>query len=105
MSGSSGGSGPSGPSSFDCKDISTRATINSPDAAVLATVNVGDRLKIRLRSTTGPIEASTQDDRLLGSVYTSSASSLIECMNDGHSFTGKVLKVSGGYCEILITSS
>ncbi|MGN6194990.1 MAG: hypothetical protein ACTHOB_08625 [Ginsengibacter sp.] len=58
MSGNNGGGfggfgGSGGAAVFDCKAVSIKTTVVSPDPTVLATLSIGDSLTVNLRSPTG----------------------------------------------------
>lgn len=96
-----GGSPIGGP---QCQDINIITNIATPDPEVLAGIEVGDYLEITLRTSTGPIIASTDAGALVGSILTMSISQLINCINEGFEFHGRVMSKDGGDCKILITS-
>ncbi len=93
-------------SSINCATLSGRGTIMSPSAAVLATLNVGDILAIRLRASTGPVQAFTASGQLVGTVFLTSAlsASLIYCLNELVDYQGEVTSLAGGSCELVISA-
>jgi hypothetical protein len=99
--GDSGGGG--GIPSFDCDTVSIQTNISSPDPTVLATLSKGDFLNIELRTATGPLIAITAALNILGSVFTTRPAELINCINNGHRYHARILKIAGGDCQILIT--
>jgi hypothetical protein len=106
MSGNSGGGyyRGSGGSSSNCDNIAVKGTVSSPDPAVLATLNVGDKVDIVVRTATGPLQAVTLDGRLLGSILVVSSNTIIECIAEDNSFEGTITLIRGGHCELLITN-
>lgn len=98
------GGGGGGISSFDCRNISIKTSIMSPDPEVLASLKENDILSISLQTVTGPIIATTTSGRILGSVFITKLTDLINCLNEGHSFQAVILAISGGVCQILISS-
>lgn len=105
MSGSGGSSfGGSPIGGPQCKDINIITNIATPNPEVLANIEVGDYLDITLRTATGPIIASTGAGDIVGSILTMSISQLINCINDGFEYHGRVMSKDGGDCKILITS-
>jgi hypothetical protein len=107
MSGSNSGEGSSfggGAPTVDCESVSIKTRVVSPDPAVLTTLNIGDFLSITLRTSTGPLIATTIDGSILGAVFTTNPTLLIECINKGHSYQAEILAISGGDCQILITT-
>lgn len=87
-----------------CQDINTITTVASPDPKVLATINVGDYLDIILRTPTGPIIAVTRTGGVLGAILIVNIAQLINCINEGSEYQGRVRSIEGGDCKILITS-
>ena len=108
MSGSGGSSGNLGGGGgipvVDCKDISIKTNVISPDPSVLRTVKVGDFLNIELQSATGPLIAVTIKLEILGSIFTTNPRVLIDCIIDGYKYQGRILKLDGADCQIIITS-
>jgi hypothetical protein len=103
MSGS--GPGPAGPSSpsKDCNTLNIRTNIASPNPAVISKLVVGEILKVTAVSSRGPIQLVTTAGEVAGAVLPSDLADLIQCISDGHEFKAKVLNISGGNCNILIT--
>lgn len=97
-----GGGG--GTPAFNCSKVSIKTNIISPDAAVLATVSVGDILQVSLQTATGPLIATTSKGKVLGAIFAKDPTSLIGCINAGNSYKAEVLKISGGDVQILITN-
>ena len=103
---SSGGNlgGGGGIPTADCKDISIKTNVTSPDPSVLKTVKVGDLLDIELQTSTGPIIALTSKKKILGSIFTTNPKLLIDCISKGFNYRGRILLIDGADCQILITS-
>ena len=109
MSGPSGGGGSDfggGGSlpTFDCSKVSIKTNIISPDPTVLATIAPKSELTVSLRTAAGPLIATTDAGRVLGSIFTKDPALLINCINDGYTYKVTVLKIAGGEVEILITN-
>lgn len=77
----------------------------SPAPAVLPLLNVNEMLDIRLRSVTGPLQAFTSSGQLVGGVFLPAnlSAAFIACMNDNFEYQGKIISLTGGLCELLIT--
>lgn len=103
-SGGGGGFGGGGPI-FNCKDVSIKTSIVSPDPKVLGTLKIKQVLTISLQTAVGPLVALTDGGALVGSIFTANLTLLIKCINDGNSFKATILSISGGDCEVLITAS
>lgn len=110
MSGSGGSSGGGnlggggGIPAVDCKNISIKTNVISPNPSVLRTVKVGDLLNIEVQSATGPLIAVTIKPEVLGSIFTTNPKLLIDCIIDGYKYQGRILKIDGADCQIIITS-
>lgn len=103
-SGSGFGSGGGGGTITDCQKVSIKTSVTSPNPAVLAILSVGDKLDITLQTATGPLIAVTNAGSVLGAVFTTKLSQLIECINKGYTYIATILEIDGGSCEILITA-
>jgi hypothetical protein len=102
MSGHGGGGERPPVNSIDCRAIVIKTSIVSPDPDVLATLNESDDLKIVLHSATGPLMALTDNNQVLGAVFTNSPTMLIQCINEGTDYIATILNIDGGECQILI---
>lgn len=103
MSGSGGGPIDFGGPRKDCKSVSSYAIITSPNQTVLSQLNLNDIITLSLQSTIGPILGHWQNN-LLGSVLPTAITDIIECMNSGTEFQGRVVELNGAHCRILITA-
>jgi hypothetical protein len=103
MSGSGGGPFDFGDHKKDCKNVSSRAIINSPNQENLQLLKLDSIVELSLQSNKGPIVAYI-DGNVLGSVLPSAMTDIIECMNSGTEFKGRVVVLNGAHCEILITA-
>ncbi|MBN8667352.1 MAG: hypothetical protein J0M30_07595 [Chitinophagales bacterium] len=109
MSGSSSGGGANlggggGIPIADCKHISIKTNVTSPDPTVLKTLKVGDYLDVELQTATGPLIAVASGNRRLGSIFTTNPKMLIDCIVKGHIYHARILKIDGADCQILITA-
>jgi hypothetical protein len=50
----------------------------------------------------GPVQLITAKGEIAGSLLPIEINSLIECINDGHTYTAKVTDNKGGNCQVLI---
>lgn len=89
----------------NCSMLSGRGTIMSPDPAVLPLLSISDMLDIRLRSVTGPLQAFTATNHLVGGVFLPAnlSATFIACINDNFDYQGKIVSLNGGLCELLIS--
>jgi hypothetical protein len=105
MSGSSGGGGGGGSSSGgssagDCS-IVERVPLNSPQAAVVATLIQGQKLNVELRggSVVAVVAASNS---IAGSLTPRRLVELIDCMDQGRQYHAVIITVRGALCEVEI---
>jgi hypothetical protein len=96
----SGGYSPPTPSS-PCSRLSFQATLNSPQAPVLAQLQVGSILDVGLDSSGNSIEVRFNSE-LAGSVTGTKVAQLVNCINSGFTFRGIVVTLSGGQCVLRI---
>lgn len=101
--GSSGTSRPNdngGAGNENC-DIVERTNLNSPNPAVVASLNVGDILFISLNL--GPpkrVEAQDSSGQVAGTITSAALARLIRCLESGVAFEAEVLVISGGKVEV-----
>ncbi len=103
MSGSGGAPFDFGDRKKDCKSVSSRAIINSPNQEALLQLDFNSLVELSLQTNKGPIIAYFEG-LVLGSVLPSAMTDIIECMNSGTEFRGRVVVLNGAHCEILITA-
>jgi hypothetical protein len=96
----SGGYTPQAPSS-PCSRLSFQATLNSPQAPVLAQLQIGSILDVGLGSSGSSIEVRFKG-QLAGSVTGTKVAQLINCINSGFTFRAVVVTLSGGQCLLRI---
>ena len=87
----------------NCDQISIRTNLASPVPAVLSTLKTGDILDIQLQGATGPLAAVDSLGNIAGTVLTIDPQLLINCINDGYSYQGRIISLSGADCQILIS--
>ena len=111
MSGSSGdsrgGGGGGGDGPFDCSSLVVLTTLNSPVAAVVKRLKVGDKLQVEIeRGATGRdlLIAKTREGEKAGSITPPQLVTIINCMNRGHAYVVAVLSVVGGEIKIRLES-
>ncbi len=96
----SGGYTPSAPSS-PCSRLVFQATLNSPQAGVLAQLQAGSILAVGLGSSGQSIEVR-YNGQIAGSVTGSKVAQLINCINSGFAFNAIVVTLNGGQCVLRI---
>ena len=103
MSGSGGGGWAGEPGIENCSELSESTILNSPQRAVLETLQQGDRLGVRLnRAGRGVIVEAFKDDQVAGTITSSIIQRLVECIGSGHKYVAEVLDVKGGACRVWV---
>lgn len=97
--GGSGGGGDPTPSS--CETLRFDAQLTSPQAPVLATLNVGDVMDVVLSSLKGvTIVQVLHAGNVAGGLTGPDASRLRACIEQGHSYRATVLSINGGQVRV-----
>ncbi len=104
MSGSSGFHPSSSVGSISCEDLFIKTRLASPIPAVVSELKTGDRLIIRLAGPTGPIQATTPEGDVAGSILSVNLTKLITCIIGGTEYVAEVTSVAGGDCQVSIYS-
>jgi hypothetical protein len=81
--------------------LSFQATLNSPQAAVLAQLQIGSVLNVVLDPSGSSIEVRF-NGQLAGAVTGTKVAQLINCINSGFSYRAVVVTLSGGQCVLRI---
>ncbi len=107
-SGSSGGGGFSSgrADQLDC-NIVERVSLASPVPAVVATLQKGDKLDVRIRTQNDrdSVVAHAASGAIAGAIILSSVQrtrDLIECVRQGRHYDATVVDVKGGLCNVEI---
>lgn len=87
---------------IDCAKFTIKTHIASPIPSVISTLAIGDILNVVLAPPRGPVQLITKDGTVAGALLSIEINTLIECINDGHSFIAKVIENKGGNCQVLI---
>lgn len=85
-----------------CDELEDETPLNSVDMAVIRTLVVNQKLKLRLDESDRPpqVLALTEDGRVAGSITSTLIGRLIACMRERYVFQGAVLSVSGGLAVV-----
>lgn len=99
MSGGGGG-GYGGPTRniTDC-NIVERVPLNSPQAAVLAVLQVGTVLDVEV-VTPGPLLVAKHKGQIAGSLTPQTLLDLLDCIAKGRVYVAQVVLIRGGLCEV-----
>lgn len=106
MSGSGGGGGSGGVERTNCEDLFDQTPLNSANAAVLKGLNVGDILKVELKTNPGGARPSVVAVRpkpkpeIAGAITSAIAPRLIDCIGKGFKYVAVVKELKGGQCTV-----
>lgn len=104
MSGSSGGGGGGGdPHPPRCDTLQFDAQLVSTQAAVVATLKVGDVLDVSLSVYKGQsVVQVMHQGQVVGSLTGPDANQLRKCIEDGHQYKATVLIINGGQVRVRV---
>lgn len=102
--GGGGGGGGAGGGSSSC-NITTAATLRSPNPAVVASLNAGDVLDVVVVSVSGVdvLQANNAAGTRAGVVDTPDEQALLDCIALGNVYIATVTRIAGGAVTVLIT--
>lgn len=90
------------PEHIECDELVLKASLSSPNPAVLSQLRRGTVLMLQRRGTTGPLLAVTDDGLEAGSITGAFLGRLVECIRNGYSYVAEVKGIQGGRCELEI---
>ena len=99
MSGSGRGWSPTPPSE-PCATLAFRAQLNSPQAALLTQLAVGDVLTVQLAAAPQSAVLAMHGNQAAGSITGPRLTSLINCLRNGYTFVAEILAIAGGQCTV-----
>lgn len=88
------------PPQDSCGTLSFRATLNSPQAAVLAQLTVGAVLTVSIAPPPQPAVYLSHGGQVAGSLTGQKIISLINCVQNGYQFEAEVVSIVGGQCIV-----
>lgn len=83
----------------DCNDIKIQVRLSSVDEAVLASVNINDRLIIEKNADS---IVAVKNGQIVGAIASADVVKLIKCIDSGHQYVGIVTEKEDGKCIINI---
>lgn len=103
-SGGGGGGGGAGGGSSSC-NITTAATLRSPNPAVVASLTAGDVLDVVAVSVSGVdvLQANNVAGTRAGVVDTPDEQALLDCIALGNVYIAAVTRIAGGAVTVLVT--
>lgn len=84
-----------------CATLTFDATVNSPQAGVLAQLSVGDVLDV-VSTHASQGAAVSHQGIIVGALTGTRVAQLINCMNSGFTYTATVKTLNGGQCIVRI---
>jgi len=105
MSGGGGGRGTGGHkrSVSNCATLVIVTGLFSPAPLIIATLKVGDELRLEYTAPKGPVTVVAQDDSVVGALLHKDIVDLINCIEQGYEYRVIVQSISGGNCTVKIT--
>ncbi len=99
-----GGSGSGGwtptPPKNSCEKIAFRANVNSPQPAVLASLQVGHVLNVRLQISPATAVIVEHAGAAVGALTGAAVNELVNCLQNGYTYTASVVSITGGNCTV-----
>ena len=92
-----------GAESSDPCDINEVTTLNSPNRAILSTLQSGDELNIELEMGPPRQLLAKREDEVAGSITSPNSARIIQCIRSEHrQYAAIVLLIIGGRCDVKI---
>jgi hypothetical protein len=79
--------------------------INSPQAAVLATLRVDIELDIHLQTVPTTAVVASYNGTAVGALTGTKVTSLVSCLQNGYQYQATVVSVTGGNCTVDVHAS
>lgn len=98
----SGGWTPTSPTD-KCSTLAFEAQLNSPQAAILATLVIGEYLAVDLSALPKQVVQVIKNGVVVGALTGTQTPQLIGCLQNGYSFQAEVLNVAGGMCTVRVS--
>ena len=102
MGGSGSGGWSPSPSVDRCGTLSFDAQINSPQAAVLSTLTLGDLLDVSLSALPKQSVEVKKLGNVAGVLTGPETPGLIRCLQNGYKFKAEVSSLVGGQCTVKV---
>lgn len=103
MGGTGSGSWTPNVPSSPCERVNFRATINSPQPAVIASLKLGDSLDVALQTTPTTVIVVLHDGLVAGSLAGTGVMQLISCIQNGFTYEATVVAINGANCTVQVT--
>lgn len=99
-----GGSGSGGwtptPPKSSCEKIAFRANVNSPQPGALANLQVGHVLNVKLQTVPTTAVVVEHAGVTVGALTGASVNELVNCLQNGYTYTASVVSLTGGNCTV-----
>jgi hypothetical protein len=103
MAGSKGGWTPTVPSS-PCERINFRASINSPQAAILTPLELKKILDVKLQTKPTISVVVEYEGAIAGSLTGTEVSNIINCIQNGFEYSATIVAIDKGNYTVQVTS-
>lgn len=104
MAGSSRNWDPTPPSS-PCGRVNFRALLNSPQPAVIAVLQPGHVLRVKLQTTPSNAVVVEYQGQIAGALTGTQVNTLTNCILNGFEFVATVVELRGGSCIVDVTAA
>lgn len=84
----------------ECADIKIQVRLSSVDEAVLASVNIHDRLQVQKEDAS---IVATKDGKIVGAIASMDVVRLKKCIDNGYKYEGIVIEKDDGKCVVRIS--
>lgn len=98
MSGSGGNGPPTNGNGIDCSTLIFKTFLNSPSPSVLESLKKDDALRVAQKERR--VLVVTRNGEVAGSITSGQLPKLITCLQQGNSYTARVLSLKEGRCEV-----
>lgn len=86
----------------ECSTLYLTTKLATPNPELIANLEIGVVLDVSLSN--GSIVVVTDSNEIIGSVIGRDSVKLKNCMENGYSFSAKIINLNGGSCDVLIKS-
>jgi hypothetical protein len=103
MSGRGGGGGGTPDVVVGCDILRFDAVLTSPQAHVVATLSIGEVLRVQVSTMNGQVVVQVlKGTQLVGGLTGSDATRLRACVDEGHQYKATVLTLNGGQVRVRV---
>lgn len=88
------------PPNNPCRTLSFRAVLNSPQANVIRTLQIGNELLLIVQPSPPHAVVATHNGSEAGTITGSQMASLVNCIRNGFKFVATVVELRSGQCIV-----